>query len=291
MKKTLIIPVLIVLSIAVTVQGRGAYSPTGTVEGVNQGRALLAAQIGWVILDETTSTGTEPSDLAVTERTHALIQAAITAAASGDDEISVVHLPASWNEIRLRAAGITDDGTATYQIYLGTLAGGADCDLAYAGQCAFTIGTQSSIYSQIAYTSGGTATIDIGDTLTGATSGETAVVISITVTSGTFAAGTAAGTITVRTQSGTFQAEELNVTDAATGVVTINNATIAADMTRFELADTLTLTQSDWTVTPVTKSPTGNRVAETRIPLNGADLLVAVPTVMSADGKLLGKGK
>ena len=46
----------------------------------------------WVILDSTTSTGSEPSDLAVTERTYQLVKAAIAAAASGDDEISIFDI-------------------------------------------------------------------------------------------------------------------------------------------------------------------------------------------------------
>ena len=270
---------------------RGAYSPSGTVEGVRAGQVLLTSQIGWNILDETSSAGTEPTDLAVTERTYAAVVAAVAAAAGGDDEISIAHLPPSWNEIRLRAVGITDDGTTTYQVYLGTLAGADDCELALAGQMAFTIGTQSSIYSQVAYTSGGTRTIAQGDTLTGNTSGETATVLSVTVTSGTFAAGTAAGVFTVTSQSGTFQSETLNVTALSTGLVSTDNATIAADMVRFEMADTLVVTTSDWTTTEVTKSPVANRVAETRFALNGADLIVIVGTTVSADSKLLAKGK
>jgi hypothetical protein len=75
----------------------------------------------------------------------------------------------------------------------------------------------------VAYTSGGTYEIKEGDIIEGATSEATAVVASITVTSGTWAGGTAAGTITIHNQSGTFQSENLNV------LANSNVATIAAN--------------------------------------------------------------
>ena len=168
----------------------------------------------WVVIDTTSSTGDEPLDLTVTGRTYTTVKAAIVAALNGDDEISILDIPRDWNAVRLRAIGITDDGTATYQIYLGTLGDGnrdvdstsANCELAYLGQFAFVIGTQASTTST------------------------------------------------------------------------------------YEMADTLTITPSDWSEIPAAKSPTGNRVAEGIVDLLGADLLIAVPTTATADCKLLGKG-
>jgi hypothetical protein len=165
----------------------------------------------WTVIDTTDSSGLEPNDLAVTERTY---QTAKAAAEGGDAEISFFDVPRSWNGLRLRAIGITDDGTATYQIYLGTLGDGnkdddstaEDCELAYLGQFVFTIGTQASTTST------------------------------------------------------------------------------------YEMADTLSITASDWGDTPTAKSPAGNRVATGKVDLLGADLIVAVPTVVTADCKLLGKG-
>lgn len=62
----------------------------------------------------------------------------------------------------------------------------------------------------LAYTSGGPHEILVGDILTGATSGTTARVIALNLTSGTWAGGDAAGTLTLCDQSGTFQSEVLN---------------------------------------------------------------------------------
>lgn len=249
----------------------------------------------WEIIDSTLS-GATATDLAATERTYQLVKAAIAAAANNDDEISIFDIPRSWNKIRFRAIGITDNATVTYQIYFGTLGDGnrdidntvEDCDLAYAGQLTFTIGQQSSIYSQVAFTSGGTRTPVVGETVVGATSGKTAVIISISVSSGAFADGDAAGTLLVRTQNGTFQSENLNLT-ALNGDTLSDVMTIGGDMSRFELADTIVPTTSDWINPWGSRSPISDRVAETDIDLSGADVVIAVPTTVTADCKLLVK--
>ena len=79
-----------------------------------------------------------------------------------------------------------------------------------------------------AYTSGGTYTTLVGNTITGALSGAKGTVIAITLASGTFAGGDAAGVITVDQQSGVFQSENLNV-GANSNVATVagNTALVA----------------------------------------------------------------
>ena len=171
----------------------------------------------WVVLDDTSSAGDEPTDLAVTERTYRTVKAAQIAGVTGDGEISIFDIPRSWNGIRLRAEGITADGTYTAQIYAGTLGDGNrdadyttdstfDCELAYVGQFAWVIGTQASI------------------------------------------------------------------------------------TTGYEMADAVTVTESDWVAEVFKKNPSGNRVAEASFDLMGADVIVIVPTVASADSKLLARG-
>lgn len=259
---------------------------------------LHSAREEWIVVDETTSAGTEPTDLGVTERTYKAVVRAIAAASSGDDEISVFDIPNSWNTLQLRAIGITNNGTYTTQIYLGTLGDGnnhsdstdADCELVNIGQHAWTIGTQESIYSQVAFTSGGTRPIVAGDTITGATSGATATVRSVgTLTGGSWAGGDAAGTLQLTSRNGTFQSENLNVTDV-NSVDSDNSATIGADIVHFELADTLAVTVSTtWPKSITVRSPgdTSELVASSSVDLLNADLLVVVPTAASADSKLL----
>jgi len=55
-----------------------------------------------------------------------------------------------------------------------------------------------------AFTSGGTTPIAVGDTVTGGISGQTAKVVLVSVTSGSWAGGDAAGSIYVGTPSGAF---------------------------------------------------------------------------------------
>lgn len=72
----------------------------------------------------------------------------------------------------------------------------------------------------IDFTSGGTYEIAEGDTITGGTSGATADVTRVFLTSGTWAGGTAAGRLYLANKTGTFQSETLDV-DANTNVATI----------------------------------------------------------------------
>lgn len=75
----------------------------------------------------------------------------------------------------------------------------------------------------LAFTSGGTTEIVPGDWIVGATSAARAEVVLVTLTSGTWAGGDAAGTFRIRSQNGTFQSENVKV---AAGT---NDATIAAN--------------------------------------------------------------
>lgn len=83
--------------------------------------------------------------------------------------------------------------------------------------------TAVALGRQLSFTSGGTDDIAEGDTITGATSGATAVVTRVVLTSGSWAAGTAAGKVIFASQTGTFQAENLNIG------ASLNVATIAGD--------------------------------------------------------------
>lgn len=83
---------------------------------------------------------------------------------------------------------------------------------------------------EVAFTSGGTYVIAEGNTITGATSAATAVITRVVLESGTWAAGTAAGRLIFASQTGTFQAENLNVG------ANLNVATIAGDSSAITLS-------------------------------------------------------
>jgi hypothetical protein len=87
-----------------------------------------------------------------------------------------------------------------------------------------------SLGREVAFTSGGTTEIAIGNTVTGATSAATAVVGRVVVTSGTWGAGTAAGFLYLTSQTGTFQAENLDV-GASPNLATIAGNSSAVSLT------------------------------------------------------------
>ena len=90
--------------------------------------------------------------------------------------------------------------------------------------------TAVALGRELSFTSGGTYVIAEGDTITGATSTETAVVTRVVLESGSFAGGDAAGRLIFASQSGAFQAENLDVG------ANLNVATIAADSTAITLS-------------------------------------------------------
>jgi hypothetical protein len=95
------------------------------------------------------------------------------------------------------------------------------------GNSSTAIGSEFIIYTErlLPYTSGGTTQIVVGDWIVGATSAAKAEVVAVSLTSGTWGGGTAAGTFRIRSQHGTFQSENVLV---AAGT---NDATIAANST------------------------------------------------------------
>jgi hypothetical protein len=79
------------------------------------------------------------------------------------------------------------------------------------------------------FTSGGTYQPRPGETITGATSGATGYVESVSLATGSWSGGNATGTITIRRKSGTFQSENLDIgseTNVATtdGSITYQSA-------------------------------------------------------------------
>jgi hypothetical protein len=83
---------------------------------------------------------------------------------------------------------------------------------------------------ELAFTSGGVTEITAGQTITGATSGATAVVGTVVKTSGTWSGGDAAGFFYFVSQTGTFQAENINV-GASPNLATIAGNSSAVSLT------------------------------------------------------------
>ncbi len=93
------------------------------------------------------------------------------------------------------------------------------------GNTITSLGSEFYTYTErkLAYTSGGTTEIVVGDWIVGATGSAKAEVVGVALASGTWAGGDAAGTLYIRCQHGSFQSENIKV---AAGT---NEATIAAN--------------------------------------------------------------
>ncbi len=103
-------------------------------------------------------------------------------------------------------------------------------------------------YRTLAFTDGGTTEIEAGDTITGLTGSATAVVWKVTVTSGTWAGGDAAGTLHLRDQTGTFESENIG-NDGTTDHATIagdSTVKIIGDSTAAASDEEFTCTDSDY---------------------------------------------
>lgn len=83
---------------------------------------------------------------------------------------------------------------------------------------------------ELAFTSGGATEITQGQTITGAISGATAVLTRVVLESGSWAAGTAAGRFIFASQTGVFQAENIDVG------ASLNLATIAGNSSAITLS-------------------------------------------------------
>ncbi len=286
MRRATLLILLVVLAAAPVFAGRSSVE-TKKVDS----RRLATNQDPWFIAESENSGDTQATALAVTERTKTLVDAAIAAASSGDDNISIFIIPSHWNGMRFRDLGITNEATTTHQIYLGSLIPGGDCELSHAGQLAWTVGTQTSIYDQITFTSGGTYEPRPGDTVTGNTNGKTAVVVSTVLSSGAWADGDAQGTITYRSANGAFGSGGETVKIDSRGTLKTDVLTHASsDLIDFELADTVVVTAGAWGGAWSSTSPANNTNAEAELDVKGANYMVVVTTATSVDSKLLVTG-
>lgn len=277
---------LILLMVAPVFAGRSSVE-TAKVEG----RRLFTNQDPWFIAESENSGDTQTDALADTEMTRVIVDRLIAADAANEGQISIFIFPSHWNSVRFRDIGITDDATTTHQIYLGSLIPGGDCELSHAGQLAWIVGTQTSIYAQIAFTSGGTYEPRPGDTVTGDTSGDTAVVVSTVLSSGAWADGDAAGTITYRSASGTFTSggETIKIDSRGTLKTDVLEH-VASVLIGFELADTVVVTAGAWGGAWTVTSPANNTNAEAELDVKGANYMVVVTTATTVDSKLMVTG-
>lgn len=111
------------------------------------GSELATPNFRWTVAATWTDAGTEPTSLAVGERTYKTIVAAIAAAATdaGDEEIEIYTVPYGTNSIRIRAIGLTHTHVMIFDVLTGTYQGNTeDGEMVLRGTLIFTVGQQVS---------------------------------------------------------------------------------------------------------------------------------------------------
>ncbi len=211
----------------------GAVPTTGTADGGNTGDGTMTSVTGGKYVQAGIYTMT-------------CIQAATNAGVFSVEDPNGAALPAAGVGVAYTSSEINftiNDGATDYvagDIFTVTVPAGSgkyvpvnfsavDGSAIAAGIPIDDYDASASGDRTIAFTSGGTYQIIANDTVTGATSGATARVYYVDLSSGTWAGGDAAGTLYLDGQIGTFQAENLNV-GGNTNVATIagNSSAIAA---------------------------------------------------------------
>lgn len=150
----IILLVLTIVTVCMAIEPVYLYDRDSTIVDPGQ---LHTPRNEWVVLDTTSTAGTQPSDLTSAKRTYQIVVTAIATdvatPANGDLEISIFDVPRSWNRVRLRCRGVTAGLQVIHYLYFGTLGDGnrhadstsGDCELAYVGKLDWELGDQTSI--------------------------------------------------------------------------------------------------------------------------------------------------
>lgn len=188
---------------------------------------------GYLILTSVSGTFENGESLQVSAITVATAASTATENGADTDTLNSTYLQAAIEAARTLIAAPTGSGAVRgVNVYQGDNYCVRDNTGGTAGVLykATTAGwVAQSLGYELAFTSGGTYEIAEGDTITGATSAATAVITRVVVTSGDWTTGDAAGYLYFASDTGTFQAENLNV-DA-----NLNVATIAGDSSALSL--------------------------------------------------------
>lgn len=213
----------------------GTIAATSTVTGATSGATgiavvALALSDTYLILRKISGTFVSGEALQVSAVTKATSSsAAVEGPNVGFESSHNTWLRAAIEQARTLITAVTGSGIIRGVFTLGgekyairNNAGGTAAVMFKATTAGWT--TQD-LGREVAFTSGGTHEIVAGEVITGATSAATATVRRVILTSGTWAAGTAAGRLIVNGQSGTFQSENLDISGFP------NSATIGANTT------------------------------------------------------------
>ena len=223
--------------------GTAAISEGDIVTGVSggSGEALIDAVIesgsyvgndaaGYLVLTAVTGTFVDDDNLQVSAVTKCVANGTQQLRAADTDALDATYYNDATETARAKISAVTGSGNMRgVHVYNGDVY--AFRDNSGATACVMYKATTSGWVAQdlgntIDFTSGGTYEVVEGDTITGATSTETAIVKRIILTSGSWAGGDAAGRFILYSQSGAFQAENLDVGANANVATIAGNSTV-----------------------------------------------------------------
>lgn len=200
----------------------GKVLADGVVTSGSYGGSNAAGYLG---LGVVTGTFVDGENLQVSGVTKAVADGTAEEGQSPDDTTAATWQATAVANARSLIAALPGSGPARGIWYYGgsfygfrNNSGGTACIMHKATAAGWAAVTMSK---KLDFTSGGVTEIVEGNTITGATSGAVAVVKRVVLTSGAWADGNAAGYFVFDSQTGNFQAENINVG------ATLNLATIA----------------------------------------------------------------
>jgi len=185
---------------------------------------------GYLVLTACTGVFQDDENLQVSAATRAVADGTAASRGAGNDTDDQTWLRDAIETARSAIGKPTGSGpTRGGFVYKGDRYCFRDNAGATAGQLfkATTSGwVAQTLGRSIAFTSGGTTEITEDTVLEGDNSGATATVKRVILTSGSWAGGDAAGRMILTSQSGTFQAENLDIQGGATNVATIGGDSV-----------------------------------------------------------------
>lgn len=209
---------------------------TGAVSGAT---AVVVAVVttetpNYLVVTKINGTFTDTEDLEVSASVEASAAGDLTVDGAATPKLHAQYRNLAADAYRADIAAVPGEGSVLgVEDLNGTeyawrnASGGATAALYQATASGWTL---VDLGNEIDFTSGGTTAIAEDDVVEGAIGGATATVERVILTSGTWAGGDAAGRLILSGQTGTFQAEDLDVQGGAANV-----ATVAGDSTAITL--------------------------------------------------------
>lgn len=220
------------LTVGATLTGAtsGATAKVLVAPVITSGSIDSSNAAGTVVVTALTGTWQDAENIQISSVTVAVMDGDPSPRGAATDALDQTYLRAAIEDARLQIAAVPGSGPIRgVWVFNGTVYAFRDNVGATAGvmwKSSASGWVEQALGRSVAFTSGGSYEINIGDTITGATSGATAVVRRVVLTGGSWGAGTAAGRLILSGQTGNFASENLNV-GANSNVATIaGNSTV-----------------------------------------------------------------